>query len=208
MFRLRKRVSIAVADLQQLGVLVSACAHLAGLAGCRDTRPTVPLGVYVRRHQIEVNPLQIGRTDTAEWQTIAVSDCLHLRSAEPGTVEFVLVVVRDNLHSCTIEGTARGRGSLFEWVPPDEDRAIVEEVQQRSWPCRLRLRFLEKEIAVEDVDDHCRTFYCGVRASADARFDLRSRTQAATACEEAPTPDLDAAERMAEQFLGGLPSRR
>lgn len=135
------------------------------LAGCGPavaTRPPVSdkpaealelTGIYLTPHTISLY-------DGVNWVDEPVSDCLSLVHKDEDVLSFRFQLVQTNAHLCYMEGQA---------VLEDE-RWVYRETLDDGSPCELRIDVSDKVIALEDVEDHCRAYYCGARAYIFASF--------------------------------------
>jgi hypothetical protein len=196
--RPRQRRSLGITLACNVGVglglgigltLSSACGHLP-FRSAPD--PSAIDGTYFTSHEVEVNvPPIVTRT---------VSDCLRIRSSGPGKVEFELLLVWENDHSCEVSGEARWAAGAFEFRPPPDARGVEPT-------CKLRLQPTRTSIIVDDsaVGVGCRSHYCGVRALLHGAFSRQARAPSHRPCPEAPMGFLDYYETV-ERLLRDLDS--
>jgi hypothetical protein len=142
---------------------VGACSQLPG-----------PIeGSYSRAHDIHVNALDLGRTDTDDWQTLRVTDCLRVERRSDDELYFQVVLVQENLHSCSAEGIARRRGFSSEY------EAELETIAGEKPPCRVGLRFSASGVSIDGWNLEC-NMYCGAAAVLEGRFVASSRRATVT----------------------------
>jgi hypothetical protein len=98
---------------------------------------------------------------------------LELKKASETSVDFSIVHMEANTHSCEIGGKAK-----FDPITDSltfTEKSSVETDEGRA-TCVLRLEKKDGEVRVVDVDNVCRREYCGARTGLDGlSFSLNSR---------------------------------
>lgn len=86
-----------------------------------------------------------------------VIDCLSLKE-DGESLSFDVMLVQDNDHSCSLSGKAAKQA--------DGTFLYTEEIEDRG-TCKLLITVQASTIELTDVDELCRSSYCGMRASFD-----------------------------------------
>ena len=131
--------------------MVSACS-------APDAVPHSPAaddltGGYVHHHVIT----HLGEKG---WEEPTVGDTLSLRQVGD-SLEIYLALIHTNYHICEMQTSAVRRGSGFESAP----EAI--EFGGEASECVLRVTATSDSIAIHDVENQCRRYYCGARGYID-----------------------------------------
>jgi hypothetical protein len=90
------------------------------------------------------------------WFPVDVTDTLRVRPVPRGGVRFAFFLTANNGHSCEMEGKAYPTAHGLEFRQRLEDGV-----------CVLRFHFHDQAVTLEDVDEKCRSEWCGVRGSID-----------------------------------------
>lgn len=124
-----------------------------------DTPTTPPsiTGSYAYNHTIMV-------MGSEEEEDEEVTDCLAL-TEEGDTLRFSVSLVQANEHSCALSGKATKQS--------DGSFLYTEEIEDEG-TCKFIITIKDATIDLTDVDDICRSYYCGMRASFDSASFQRS----------------------------------
>lgn len=131
------------------------------------TTPASITGNYSDEHVVMV----MGEDDQeVEEQVI---DCLSLKE-DGESLSFDVMLVQDNEHSCSLSGKAAKQA--------DGTFLYTEEIEDQG-TCKLLITVKDATIELTDVEEICRTYYCGMRASFDgATFKRNTQDTLLKAC--------------------------
>lgn len=101
-----------------------------------------------------------------------VSDCLAI-TEEGDTLSFSVALIQANEHSCELSGKATKQS--------DGSFLYTEEIEDEG-TCKFVITIEDASIDLTDVDDICRTYYCGARASFDSASFQRSTQSTPASC--------------------------
>ena len=106
-------------------------------------------GSYSNTHEISV-------FDGYDWVEIEVTDSLILTELENDSLHFEFYLFHRNGHTCSMDGIAAKIDSVYEY------KEIFDE-EYDSGECKLHIIVLDSEIILNDIDNGCRLWYCGMR---------------------------------------------
>jgi hypothetical protein len=82
-----------------------------------------------------------------------------------GWAQFSVDTIADNGHTCRIDGVALQAGDHFEFrASLDLDPGLTGG---QSLQCLLELRVKGQKIELRDDDNHCKLYFCGMKAGLD-----------------------------------------
>lgn len=100
-------------------------------------------------------------SETQRNEPVKTEDCLSLTSAGQNKLRFSFFLVGPNGHTCQMEGVATAAESGYEFKAAEStDQGLPKD-------CVLRFKVKRNTIALEDINNACRTYSCGMRASID-----------------------------------------
>jgi len=106
-------------------------------------------GSYSNTHEISI-------FDGYDWIETEVTDSLILTELENDSLHFEFNLVHTNGHTCWMDGIAVKIDSVYEYLE-------IFEVDDQSSECKLHIILNDSEIILEDIDNNCRLWYCGMR---------------------------------------------
>jgi len=126
-----------------------------------DGAPPDIAGRYVRK---------VTRRNLEENVDVEHEDFLAIKALAGNAISFEYQSWHTNGHACGLEGKANQIGAgVYESEPID--------TLPGERPCTARIHVEEKNISIEDVDDSCRNYHCGMRGMISVDSFARSLRQ-------------------------------
>lgn len=103
----------------------------------------------------------IYNSETQKNEPVKTEDCLSLSSAGQNQLRFSFFLIGANGHTCQMEGVATAAPSGYEFKAAESaDKDLPKD-------CVLRFKVKRNTIELEDVNNACHAYSCGMRASID-----------------------------------------
>ena len=106
-------------------------------------------GSYANTHEISV-------FNGYDWVETEVTDSLILTKLENDSLHFEFYLFHTNGHICSMDGIAAKIDSIYEYIEMFDE-------EYDSGECKLHIIVLDSEIILNDIDNGCRLWYCGMR---------------------------------------------
>ena len=106
-------------------------------------------GSYANTHEVFI-------FDGYDWIESEVTDSLILTELANDCLQFEFYLIHRNGHTCSMNGVAAKVDSVYEYIE------ILYEDDQSS-ECKLHIIINDSEIILQDIDNECRLWYCGMR---------------------------------------------
>jgi len=106
--------------------------------------------------------------DTNKDEPVKTTDCLTIKKSKGDKIHFSFILIGANGHTCGMDGEA---------VLKDGAYAAVADKTDPDYPkdCKLKIRIKRNTILLEDADDGCKSYFCGMRAFINGVEFLRSQ---------------------------------
>lgn len=124
--------------------------------------PRTAYGTYQLKKTISIydSTAPSGYTQGATTDMVKVSAV----KQQPSNATVTIHTTAHNAHLCTLESHEDGSPIVFHWR---ENHLVYREKVTDDQQCELRLYPRKRAVLIRDMDNNCRTMYCGVRAGFD-----------------------------------------